>query len=147
MINCLHSALPIFNHCCFSQLMYLKHIHNIPHLSIYFRYVSCQLNMADTYRYIEEFKRDYRKYGKFDLERQIPHLAGLADHYMRRYHKSKNWIDCLKVGGGWRNWLPLFCLSFDLETFLAAFNHTWWGTKNYAGSVGIWYYMPMAGSK
>ena len=53
--------------------------------------------MADTYRYIEEFKKDYRKYGKFDLERQIPHLAGLADHYMRRYHKTKNWIDCLKV--------------------------------------------------
>ena len=53
--------------------------------------------MAETYRYIEEFKRDYRKYGKFDLERQIPHLAGLADHYMRRYHKTKNWIDCLKV--------------------------------------------------
>ena len=56
-----------------------------------------KLIMADTYRYNEEFKRDYRKYGKFDLERQIPHLAGLADHYMRRYDKTKNWIDCLKV--------------------------------------------------
>ena len=55
------------------------------------------LNMAETYRYIEEFKRDYRKYGNFDLERQIPHLAGLADHYTRRYHKTKNWSDCLKV--------------------------------------------------
>ena len=75
------------------------------------------LNMADTYRYIEEFKRDYRKYGKFDLERQIPHLAELADHYMRRFHKTKKWIDCIKVSSGCWKRLPYFAFLLILKTF------------------------------
>lgn len=55
------------------------------------------VRMSGKYRYLEDFKRDYHRYGKFNLERQAPHLAGLADHYMRRFHKTKNWTDCLKV--------------------------------------------------
>ena len=53
--------------------------------------------MPGNYRYITEFKRDYNKHGKFDLEIQAPHLAGLADHYMRKYRRTKKWTDCLKV--------------------------------------------------
>ena len=37
------------------------------------------------------------KYGKFNLEVQIPHLTKLAEYYEERYIKTKDWTDCLKV--------------------------------------------------
>ena len=37
------------------------------------------------------------KYGKFNLEVQIPHLTKLAEYYEDKYDKTKDWTDCLKV--------------------------------------------------
>ena len=48
-------------------------------------------------KYIEAFQKDYYRNGKFNLEVQAPHLAGLADHYKRKYVKTQDWRDCLKV--------------------------------------------------
>ena len=52
---------------------------------------------TDGCNYLEEFMRDYQWYGKFNLEKQIPHLAKLADDYKSRYKQNRNWTDCLKV--------------------------------------------------
>ena len=48
-------------------------------------------------KYIQDFQRDYYRHGKFKLEVQAPHLAGLADHYKRKYLNTHDWRDCLKV--------------------------------------------------
>ena len=53
--------------------------------------------MADRYPHIKEFQSDYERSGAFELERQAPHLARLADHYAKRYSKTEDWTDCLKV--------------------------------------------------
>ena len=53
--------------------------------------------MADGYRHIKEFELDYERSGAFELERKAPHLARLADHYAKRYNKTEDWTDCLKV--------------------------------------------------
>ena len=46
---------------------------------------------------VDEFLKDYRKYGKFNLEVQAPHLAKLASHYEKKFMQTKDWKDCLKV--------------------------------------------------
>ena len=46
---------------------------------------------------LEEFKEEYRKKGKYDLQSQIPHLAKLADRYVERFTQTNNWTDCVKV--------------------------------------------------
>ena len=55
--------------------------------------------MADSYNSedLERFQRDYYRYGKHDLKRQIPHLAALADYYKRKYSRTLDWTDCIKV--------------------------------------------------
>ena len=47
--------------------------------------------------FIESFKRDYYKQGKYKLEVQVPHLARLAEHYREKYQQTQQWTDCLKV--------------------------------------------------
>lgn len=46
---------------------------------------------------LEEFKEEYKKKGKYDLQSQIPHLAKLADRYVERFTQTNNWTDCVKV--------------------------------------------------
>ena len=46
---------------------------------------------------LKKFKEDYNKYGKYDLEKQIPHLSALAEEYFQRYLNGRKWTDCLKV--------------------------------------------------
>lgn len=66
-------------------------------------------------KYIEDFRRDYERYGKFDLEKQAPHLAGLAYHYKRRYHRTQDWTDCLKVGSAFYHTSSLCNLLLSKE--------------------------------
>ena len=55
--------------------------------------------MADSYNSegLKRFQRDYHRYGKHDLKRQIPHLAALADYYKTKYSRTLDWTDCIKV--------------------------------------------------
>ena len=46
---------------------------------------------------LDKFKEDYKKYGKYDLEKQIPHLSALAEEYFQRYLNGGEWTDCIKV--------------------------------------------------
>ena len=48
-------------------------------------------------KYITAFQNDYYRHGKFNLKVQAPHLAGLAEYYKRKYLKTQDWRDCLKV--------------------------------------------------
>ena len=48
-------------------------------------------------RFIREFKRDYLREGKYNIEGQVCHLARLAEHYQRKDKITENWSDCLKV--------------------------------------------------
>ena len=58
-------------------------------------------------KYITAFQKDYNTYGKFNLKVQAPHLAGLAEYYKRKYLKTQDWRDCLKV----TILIPPFCLE------------------------------------
>ena len=51
------------------------------------------------YKGIKDFQKEYQRYGEYNLEVQVPHLAGLADHYKRKYNKTGNWTDCLGKRG------------------------------------------------
>ena len=61
--------------------------------------IYCRMAGSSKYpdRYIKAFRDDYYRHGKYNLEVQAPHLASLADHYKRKYLKTKDWRDCLKV--------------------------------------------------
>ena len=46
---------------------------------------------------LSQFKNDYRQYGKYRLDIQIPHLSSLADYYHNKYKATRDWPDCVKV--------------------------------------------------
>ena len=46
---------------------------------------------------VQEFRKEYFRHTKYNLEIQIPHLATLADHYRRRFSETQHWADCIKV--------------------------------------------------
>lgn len=48
-------------------------------------------------RYLGYFKNDYYRYGKFNLEKQVPHLVRLGAHYHRLFEISGDWTHLLKV--------------------------------------------------
>ena len=49
--------------------------------------------------YLHEFKRDYSCSvgGKYNLEVQVKHLVRLAEFYYKKYQKTDDWTDCLRV--------------------------------------------------
>ena len=58
-------------------------------------------------KYIKAFQKGYYTLGKINLTVQAPHLAGLAEYYKRKYLKTQDWRDCLKVF----ILIPPFCLE------------------------------------
>ena len=65
----------------------------------FFFYSSAEMACAEFD--LQKFQADYKAYGPYALKKQIPHLAALAEKYLKKYQSEGedggDWRDCLKV--------------------------------------------------